>query len=675
MNRRIFLLALFLLAGSAASVLQAASIGTWKAYMAYNDVKWVERGGNTLYVLASDNLYSYNENDQSILTFDKAKNLNDCGINYIGWNDKAKRLVIVYASYNIDLLDHNGNVTNIGDYAAKSMTANKTINSIDMDGAYCYLSTGFGIIKLNVADAEISDTYNLGFNVDYSYREGNYVYAASSTNGLYRGLVTANLLDKANWERTGEYVPRTKTTDPELLATVSNLMPGGPKYNYFGFMRFQNNKLYTCGGGWNTNDLMRAGTVQVLSGDDWQIYQDDIAARTGYNYVDLGSLDIDPGDPNHVFVAGRTGVYEFQNGTFVKAYSNDNTNGCLRTAATVGNDNKNYVICNTVKFDTKGSLWTFNSISPTTSLIEYTKDKQWTSHHSETLMYDPSRSLENVVGMFFDSQGLLWFCNKHYRTPSVFAYQPSTNGILAYKSFTNEDGTELSPAGGVSCIAEDLDHNIWLGTTIGPLRLTRAEMTNESPVFEQVKVPRNDGTNLADYLLDNINITCMAIDGGGRKWFGTAGNGVYLISEDNMTQIQHFISADSPLLSNNIESIAINDATGEVFFGTDKGLCSYMSDATQTVDEMNTDVTYAYPNPVRPGYTGPITIVGLTLDADVKIVTTSGTLVAKGRSNGGSFVWDGNDLDGKRVASGVYMVETAQADGSSGTVCKIAVVN
>ena len=116
-------------------------------------------------------------------------------------------------------------------------------------------------------------------------------------------------------------------------------------------------------------------------------------------------------------------------------------------------------------------------------------------------------------------------------------------------------------------------------------------------------------------------------------------------------------------------------ATGEVFFATDNGLCSYMSDATKAVDSPNDETTYAYPNPVKPGYTGPITIVGLSLNVDVKIVTTNGVLVAEGTSNGGSFVWDGKDKNGKRVASGVYMVQTADENGDNGTVCKVAVVN
>ena len=89
---------------------------------------------------------------------------------------------------------------------------------------------------------------------------------------------------------------------------------------------------------------------------------------------------------------------------------------------------------------------------------------------------------------------------------------------------------------------------------------------------------------------------------------------------------------------------------------------------------MNKDVTYAYPNPVEPSYNGPITIVGLSYQADIKIVTVNGTLVTKGKSNGGTFVWDGNDMNGNPVASGIYMVQTADQTGNKGTVCKIAIV-
>ena len=188
-----------------------SGIGTWKNYMAYSNVQWIEKGGNLLYVLASDNLYTYNEKDNSIQTFDKVNGLNDTDIDFIAWNNVAKRLVIVYANQNIDMLTQKGEIVSLPDYYRKAMTANKKINSLYTEGGYCYVSTGFGVLKINVGRAEISDTYNLGFNVDYTYIEGNYIYAASSERGLYRALLSDNLLDRNNWKRTGDFVAQSTT--------------------------------------------------------------------------------------------------------------------------------------------------------------------------------------------------------------------------------------------------------------------------------------------------------------------------------------------------------------------------------------------------------------------------------------------------------------------------------
>lgn len=188
-------------------------------------------------------------------------------------------------------------------------------------------------------------------------------------------------------------------------------------------------------------------------------------------------------------------------------------------------------------------------------------------------------------------------------------------------------------------------------------------------------MPRNDGTNYADYLLAGLDIATIAIDNANRKWVGTSTDGVYVISADNMVQEAHFQSSNSSLLSDVVEKIVINSETGTVYIGTDKGLCSVESNASKTNDNMSKDNVWAYPNPVKPEYTGMITIVGLSYNADVKITTTNGVIVAEGRSTGGSFHWDGCDKKGKRVASGVYMVNTATESGDSGTVCKIAVVN
>lgn len=665
MSKKILILLSFLLL-QVTSYRAIAAIGDWKAYMAYSEVQEIEQAGNLIFVQASNNLYVYNQNEQSIQTFSKMDYLSDCSIQHIAYNKATKRLLILYNNANMDLMNiSNYDVQNLSDYYSASTTGDKTVNNIYMYGKYAYMSNGFGIIKVNVADGEISDTYNLGFNVNWCEIKDNHIYAYSKTNGQYRALLASNLLDKNNWSKVGGYVAKKQEDKSTLKQIVGTLQPGGPKHNYFYCMRFINNLLYTCGGLWgHLVDAGRPGTIQVLDKDNWTIYDDSIAAKTGIKYVDVNSVDVDPLDPNHVFAGAKSGLYEFQNGKFIKHYNSENS-----LITSFNNQSKNYQLITSVKFDTDGNLWMLNSQSPSNqSLIEYTKEGKWVSHHKPELY-----NLGSLECLMQDSRGLLWFVNNYHGLPSIYCYQASTDQLNTYSSFVNEDGTTLTP-NFVRYVTEDKNHDMWIGTNIGPLLLYKKDITSDTPIFTQVKVPRNDGTNYADYLLSGVDISCIAIDGGNRKWFGTNGNGIYVISNDCLTQIYHFTTNNSNLLSNNIESIAINEQTGEVFVGTDKGLCSYMSDASSPNSEMTKDNVWAYPNPVKPNYTGRITITGLSFDSDVKIVTANGILVNQGRSNGGIYTWDGKDQNGQKVASGVYMVETATSDGSKGTVCKIAIV-
>ena len=287
--------------------------------------------------------------------------------------------------------------------------------------------------------------------------------------------------------------------------------------------------------------------------------------------------------------------------------------------------------------------------------------------------YDITSQKTQQLQVPLDKDGYIWICSSHHSFPALLRLNPTTEKISRYTKFTNQDGTSYT-LNYVRCAAQDLQGNIWMGSDQGLFMYTSEQIADPTAGFTQIKVPRNDGTDYADYLMSGVNITCIAVDGGNRKWIGTDGNGIYLISADNMEQIHHFTTENSKLLSDIIESIAINHSNGEVFIGTDQGLCSYFSDATTAKNDMSDDDVYAYPNPVSPDYTGLITVVGLSFNADVKILSSNGKLIAEGRSNGGSFTWDGCDKDGKRVASGIYFVAAAKEDGTKGTVCKIAII-
>ena len=157
-NRTITLAATLMLV---AATTLAAGIGTWRNYLAYSDITDVQQVGNTMFVLASGGLFAYNATDNSVTTFDKTNGLSSSGIAMMAWCGEAGRLVAVYDDGNIDLVSRDNKIVNMPDYLNHSTTADKTIYSVDVAGRHAYLSTGFGIVNINVAEAEVAETYNL----------------------------------------------------------------------------------------------------------------------------------------------------------------------------------------------------------------------------------------------------------------------------------------------------------------------------------------------------------------------------------------------------------------------------------------------------------------------------------------------------------------------------------
>lgn len=239
----------------------------------------------------------------------------------------------------------------------------------------------------------------------------------------------------------------------------------------------------------------------------------------------------------------------------------------------------------------------------------------------------------------------------------------------------DQDGKTFS-CDRITCAIEDQRGRVWVGTTSGPFEITNpSKATDPTSRITRLKVPRNDGTNYADYLLDTEQINDMSIDAANRKWIATENSGVYLVSENGDQIIAHYTTDNSALPSNTIYSVLCSPVDNVVYFGLKTGLVSFNSTSSPAADTY--DNVYAYPNPVRPDYTGWITITGLMDQSLVKIADAAGNVIYQTRSNGGMVTWDGCDTGGNRVRSGVYYVFASQnATGSSeGAVTKIVVIN
>ncbi|MBR4721790.1 MAG: Por secretion system protein, partial [Muribaculaceae bacterium] len=266
-------------------------------------------------------------------------------------------------------------------------------------------------------------------------------------------------------------------------------------------------------------------------------------------------------------------------------------------------------------------------------------------------------------------QGL--YCYNTNNTPENFG----DDRYIYWSSFTDQDSKSFAPTY-LHCITEDKRGKIWVGTSSGVIELaSQSSMFDENMRINRIKVPRNDGTNYADYLLDGESALCIAIDSSDRKWIGTASAGVYLVSEDGSQILQHFTTENSYLPSNKIGAILCDPKSNSVFFGTEFGLVEYSGTSSPASPDYS-DVV-AYPNPVTPDYTGLITIKGLMENSLVKISDSAGNVFYTTRSEGGMATWNGCNAEGQRVKSGVYFVLSSQnANGSSsGVVTKILIVN
>jgi len=205
----------------------------------------------------------------------------------------------------------------------------------------------------------------------------------------------------------------------------------------------------------------------------------------------------------------------------------------------------------------------------------------------------------------------------------------------------------------------DRDGKVWVGTSDGVV-VFECDPFNEECVGGLPIVGQNEIDDEDAYLLGGEDVRTIAVNGANQKWFGTT-NGVFLTSENGREQFAFFNDKNSPLFDNLVSDIAINQETGEVFFGTNKGIISFRGQATEG-KRFNDINAYAFPNPVRPEYDGPIAIKGLAENANVKITDIKGQLIFETEAQGGQAVWDGRDYNGRRASSGVYLVFSTKVD-------------
>jgi hypothetical protein len=278
----------------------------------------------------------------------------------------------------------------------------------------------------------------------------------------------------------------------------------------------------------------------------------------------------------------------------------------------------------------------------------------------------------NVLKIMATSSNQVWL---QVRNGGVIVVRLEDGVPIENRSLSSSEGGGNLPSATVLSFAEDADGEIWIGTNEGlavlfsPENIFEANRSYDASII----VIDEDGDGNGERVLGTEAINDIEIDGSNKKWFGTVNSGVFYTNENGRVQLLRFSKENSPLASNTILDIEIDDRTGMVYFGSDQGIVSYQGQATAGEERMTN--VFAYPNPVEPGYGGPILIRGLVTNAQVKITDIEGNIVFETVAEGGQAVWSGNRFNGERVVSGIYLAFISDDLGANTEVTKIMIIN
>lgn len=744
------------------------AVGHWRDCLDYSWTNHVTYAGDRIFAAARGGIFCYDFEDNTLTRLCKGKGLNDVGIATMNYDPVTKCLVVAYNNSNVDLII-DGQTYNLSDIKRSEISGDKSIYHVRFANRRAYLTTGFGVVVVNLDRQEIKETWYLGAGGSYTavydiafMTDSLYAATGEGLKRLSRDETHPTVSDRWDVDHrlddmtlfelavvgshllvaTNSYMPgvdnlytktdtgfvliysdelhslhvgggylavstatsvRSYDTAMNYLGEVSNYYwgglvpndavygsdgtlwvahqwegiiglhpdgteeyhaPDGPSSgdNTYRLVPF-NYRMMLCPGGHSSiyaNTYLSPNLFTAV-GRQWSILDKSNGALDGM--ADLLDVAVNPRDTNELVAAlwgyGLASIRDNQ----VQAFYNTSTTGGALVPFTSGS----YSRLNTgaVSFDRKGDLWVLNSHS-THALAVRRTDGSWESFSTQAMVSTPE-----VDKLVCDSiTGYKWFCG---RSNIIYVHDGSSH----MAKVNPNNGSKLS-TDAVTALVQDQNGNIWIGTNKGIKVIYdgyKAFQNGGNGEVSPVTCANITITNgeFAEYLMAYESITAIAVDGANRKWVGTANGGLYLISANGLEQLEHFTTVNSPLFSDKIIAIGINERTGEVYIGTDRGLQVYRGTATYA-ESFPLDKVYAFPNPVRPDYDGPIAIKGFTRNGIVHITDAAGHTVYSTTANGGQAIWNGRTQSGERVASGVYYVFASDAQGDNRSVAKILII-
>lgn len=719
--------------------------GSWRTHYSFNSTISITQSSQDIYAASASGLYIVNKKDNSISSITTLNGLSETGITQIHYNSTSETLLITYENGQIDLLKDNL-MSSIPDIKLSDIFRSKITYHMNEDGIFTYLSTDFGLIKIDTDTQIIRESFlnlsstgdNLKIYASIIYNDSIYL---ASENGIMAGSLSENLKDFTKWKRFDLNNGITQENTKVIALYEGNPISANSSQ---GILLYQNGNWSAIGElvGSDFLDIVTSNTTLITaSGNVYELNNSELQVISSADIIKANSAISDgtdnwvadnqnglvkvngsfsesiyPNGPffneiihlktvsNKVFalplfkssnglpLRNNAGYSVFENGI----WSNYNSTGYPNTKTipefldisgvsklSTGEiifssygygllswneeifaliDDTNSPLINSLPPDKNiliagidnenNKLWVLNN-NTNSSLHSFNNDNTWTT-------FTPSINVSSANQIISTPWGDQWI-----------AIDPTSGGGIIVHNQMNEEialkksGIGTIPSNAINQIALDKEDKIWIATDKGVVYYLFPYSLISDPNQEAV-VPIIDSR----LLFNNEKVNALAVDGGNRIWMGT-NKGAWLFDNDGSVLITHFTSENSPLLSDVVTNISINNLTGEVFFNTNMGLISYRGTATVTGTYANPKI---FPNPVNPGYIGVITIEGVPTNSELKITDASGRLVANIEANGNTAVWDMNNEHLSTIVSGVYFVFISNQDGSSTQFGKIAII-
>ena len=519
--------------------------------------------------------------------------------------------------------------------------------------------------NLVVTTRSITFIYDINFNLLFQIpvsNDFNTEFSSASTDGesVFIGTKDFGVL-KTSINNTSEF---------------EEVRPAGPLLNNLFSITYFNNDLWGVSGGYNLfynfigGDRRQTG-ISRLKTDDWLNIQYDTISDVITNPIYLSHVAINPLKPEQVFVSSySTGLIEFNNGEATGLF--DQTNSTLTPFAA------NFKLTGTNTYDEDGVLWLMNGRVP--DPLNKFENGTWTSYDFSEIISDPGSELgfSNIVIDAFGTK----FIGSYVHG---FIGFNENNGDPQVKCIKN--ASENMPTDYVTAVKIDKRNQLWIGTFRG-LRVlynTSNFFTDEDVIVDEIII-EEDG--IAKELFFQQHITDIEVDGSNNKWIATSDAGLFYLSSDGQNTIFHFTKDNSPLPSNSVNDVSLDDVNGLVYIATSKGLLTFNSGGSTAFEDL--DSAYAYPNPIRPNFNivdDKVKIKDISENVNIKITDIEGNLVAEAQSrvnqryqgfnleiDGGTAYWNGKNLANNVVATGVYLVMLSDLDTFETKVLKLMVV-